>query len=40
MVDVVREYIKNQEEHHRKKSFADEYDEFLKEYGFESLRKG
>lgn len=40
MVDIVREYIKNQEEHHRKKSFAEEYDEFLKEYGFAALRKG
>ena len=40
MVDTVREYIKNQEEHHRKKSFAEEYDEFLNEYGFAALRKG
>ena len=39
-VDVVREYIKNQEEHHRQKSFAEEYDEFLREYGFTALRKG
>ena len=40
VVDTVREYIKNQEEHHRKKSFAEEYDEFLKGYGFAALRKG
>jgi putative transposase len=40
MVDTVREYIKNQEEHHRKKSFAHEYNEFLKEYGFTVLKEG
>jgi len=40
IVDVVREYIKNQEEHHRKKSFAQEYEQFMKEYGFEILQKG
>ncbi|HYK77270.1 MAG TPA: IS200/IS605 family transposase [Daejeonella sp.] len=28
-------YIKNQKAHHRKKSFQQEYDEFLKLYGFE-----
>ncbi len=33
----VREYIKNQEEHHRKKSFKEEYDEFMKKYGFEKF---
>ncbi len=40
IVDIVREYIKNQEEHHRKKSFAEEYDDLLREYGFTALRKG
>ena len=34
MVDKVRDYIKNQEEHHRKKTFAEEYDEFIAKYGF------
>jgi len=34
MIDKVRDYIKNQEEHHRRKSFAEEYDEFIKKYGF------
>ena len=34
MVDVVREYIRDQEEHHRKKSFAEEYEEDLRKYGF------
>jgi len=29
--DVVR-YIKNQEEHHRKKTFQEEYDEFIQKY--------
>lgn len=33
-VDAVREYIKNQEEHHSKKTFQQEYDEFMKKYGF------
>lgn len=30
----VRKYIRNQEEHHRVKSFAEEYDEFMRKYGF------
>ncbi|MBN2091642.1 transposase [candidate division KSB1 bacterium] len=34
IVDRVREYIKNQEEHHRKHTFAEEYDLLLKKYGF------
>ena len=34
IVDKVREYIKNQEEHHRKKSFSEEAEEFLQKYGF------
>jgi putative transposase len=38
MVETVREYIRNQEEHHRKKPFAEEYNEFLKEYGFSALK--
>jgi hypothetical protein len=33
-IDVVRDYIRNQEEHHRKKSFAEEYEEALKKWGF------
>jgi len=33
MINKVRDYIKNQEEHHRKKNFAEEYDEFMKKYG-------
>jgi len=33
-VAVVRKYIQNQEEHHLKKTFQDEYDDFIKRYGF------
>lgn len=31
----VRKYIDNQEEHHRKKSWKEEYEEFIKKYGFD-----
>lgn len=34
-LDVVRNYIKNQEKHHQKKSFANEYQEFIEKYNFE-----
>lgn len=34
-VDRVFQYIKNQKQHHQKKSFQQEYDEFLKLYGLE-----
>ncbi len=33
----VKKYISNQEEHHRKKTFAEECEIFLKEYGFEVI---
>ena len=33
-LDRVREYIKNQEEHHRKKTFQQEYEEFINKYQF------
>jgi REP element-mobilizing transposase RayT len=36
VVDRVRDYIKNQEEQHLKKSFSEEYLEFLKKYHFVS----
>jgi putative transposase len=32
-VEKVREYIRNQVEHHRKKAFSEEYDTFMKKYG-------
>ncbi len=34
MIDMTRNYIKNQEEHHKHKSFTDEYNEFLVRHGF------
>jgi putative transposase len=34
MVDTAREYIRRQDEHHRKKSFAEEYQELLAQHGF------
>ena len=33
-VETVRTYIKNQEEHHRKKTFEEECREFMEKYGF------
>ncbi len=33
-VDAVRNYIKNQEKHHQKKGFAEEYQEFLEKNNF------
>jgi REP element-mobilizing transposase RayT len=35
MLDKVRAYIRNQEEHHRKKTFQEEYDEFIRTYNLE-----
>ena len=35
IVDKVFHYIYNQQQHHHKKTFLQEYDEFLKLYGFE-----
>ncbi len=34
-LERVRSYINNQEEHHRRKSFTEEVDEFLEQYGFQ-----
>ncbi len=33
-LDAIRWYIKNQDEHHRQKTFAEEYGSILKEHGF------
>ena len=33
MIDKVREYIKNQEEHHKHKSFSEEYNDFIVKFG-------
>jgi len=38
ILNKVREYIKNQEEHHRKKTFLDDFDEFIIKYGFEKFK--
>lgn len=34
--DVIK-YIKNQEKHHEKKTYTQEYDEFIEKYGFDIL---
>ena len=40
VVNKVRDYIKNQEEHHRKKSFQEEYNEFMNKHGFNKFVSG
>jgi len=35
MLDKVRNYIKNQEEHHSRQAFDEEYDEMISKYGFQ-----
>ncbi|MGB4850170.1 MAG: IS200/IS605 family transposase [Saprospiraceae bacterium] len=37
-INTVREYIKNQEEHHKIKSFNEEYNEFMNEHGFQEFK--
>ncbi len=32
-IDIVKKYIENQDKHHRRKSFTDEYEDWKKEYG-------
>ena len=36
----VVDYIKNQEEHHRVKSFTEEYQLFIKKYGIDQIENG
>ncbi len=36
-VEAVRKYIWNQEEHHKKKTWMDEYNEFITKYGFKKF---
>jgi putative transposase len=36
----VREYIKNQERHHRKRSFQEEFNEFMLKYRFDRVVSG
>lgn len=38
-LEIVNNYISNQEEHHQKKTFQEEYDEFIKNYSFEERAK-
>jgi len=33
-LDVIRKYIDNQIEHHKKKTFKEEFDEFMRKYNF------
>ena len=35
IVDKTREYIKIQEQHHQIKTFQEEYEEFIRKYGFQ-----
>jgi putative transposase len=39
-INVVRNYIKNQEEHHREKSFDAELDQMIEVYGFQKYEDG
>ncbi|OFX18335.1 MAG: transposase [Bacteroidetes bacterium GWA2_31_9] len=34
-IDIVRQYIRNQVEHHSKITFQQEYEDFIKKYNFE-----
>ena len=34
-IEPVQQYIQNQEEHHRKKTFQEEYEAFLTRHGIE-----
>jgi REP element-mobilizing transposase RayT len=38
VLDRVRNYIKNQEEHHKKKTFQNEYDEIIEKYNIQILK--
>lgn len=39
-VQKVVDYIKNQEEHHRVKTFTEEYELFMKKYGIKYVKNG
>ena len=34
-LEKVKEYIDNQEEHHSKKTYQEEFDQFIEKYGLE-----
>lgn len=38
VLDRVRNYVKNQEEHHKKKTFQNEYDEIIQKYNIKILK--
>ena len=38
-IQIVRDYIANQENHHKKISFSEEYDKFIERYGFDIIKK-
>jgi putative transposase len=38
MVEKVRNYIKNQENHHKRQTSQEEYDEFILKYGFQKYK--
>ncbi len=38
-IEKVIKYIRTQEEHHKRKGYAEECDEFIKKYGFEKFNK-
>jgi REP element-mobilizing transposase RayT len=38
MIDKARNYIKNQENHHKRQTFQEEYDEFILKYGFQKFK--
>lgn len=40
VVDKVRDYIKRQEEHHRKRTFQEEFDEFIARAGLQRFADG
>ena len=37
-VETVKHYIQNQEQHHKKKTWEEEYQEFIKNYGFKVFK--
>ena len=37
-INSVRDYVKNQEKHHSKKSWNEEYEEFISKYGFQKVK--
>ncbi len=38
IVEKVIDYINNQEEHHKEKTFMEEFDVFIKKYGFDIVK--